>query len=284
MFNTQKLFEEGLPNPENAVNALSWFNTLYVDKKGDLPCISSEEDVEGIPTKKVGCKKDKDGNPKVDEYPYNPYRSVDYYETIINDFNTLEREYTFTKEGISKQEFNQRFWIGWKNMEVVVPSANDTGSATKHSSTGIPPWLLMKRIMMDYFYFPIGDFFRWLSKMIMKGAEISAKASNPVGQASLALEAAQALAGQKGKGPGAALSGLLGGTGSNIPSARTTLTGLAGAVPGLNKVTSALGNQTGGARPEPMSTDSIVLAATLMALIGGGAIKGIVDYMVPQED
>ena len=40
--------------------------------------------------------------------------------------------------------------------------------------------------------------------------------------------------------------------------------------------------QHGGARTEPLSTEAQVFGAVTVALIGGGVIKGLVDYLITE--
>jgi hypothetical protein len=40
--------------------------------------------------------------------------------------------------------------------------------------------------------------------------------------------------------------------------------------------------QTGGARDEPLTTEAQIMGATVIALIAGGSLKGLIDYLMPQ--
>jgi len=40
--------------------------------------------------------------------------------------------------------------------------------------------------------------------------------------------------------------------------------------------------QTGGAREESLTTEAQIMGATVIALIAGGSLKGLVDYLMPQ--
>jgi hypothetical protein len=39
-------------------------------------------------------------------------------------------------------------------------------------------------------------------------------------------------------------------------------------------------DQSGGARKEELSTEAQIMAATVVALIAGGSLKGLVDYLM----
>ena len=45
---------------------------------------------------------------------------------------------------------------------------------------------------------------------------------------------------------------------------------------------SANKTQKGGAKPETLSTEAQIFGAVTVALIGGGAIKGLVDYLMKE--
>ena len=113
----------------------------------------------------------------------------------------------------------------------------------------------------------------------------------------LASGSASSLAGAGGAGGAGGLGSLassLGGAGgaSGIGSIASSLggagglgslaTGVAGAG-GLGKAADlAKGSQKGGGRDdEPLSTESLVLGGTVIAILGAGAFKLAVDYMIP---
>jgi hypothetical protein len=72
----------------------------------------------------------------------------------------------------------------------------------------------------------------------------------------------------------------------SLPKVTNPLAGLqVPKLPSLPKIPTLknpFSTQTGGARDEPLTTEAQIMGATVIALIAGGSLKGLVDYLMPQ--
>jgi len=191
------------------------------------------------------------------------------YPESATDWKTVQEQYTVNNEWIIGDDLAKMFWIGHDEKVVV-----NTSTKTE----GVPPWLILKRLFV-------------VMMEALTGAFKSLMAMTPWGKA------ASGLGNLAGTIPG--IGGLVsaaGGLPSGIGSAAAGLPGVGGLVnltgglpSGLGSaaggLSSALGGQSpqiGGAYPhaEPLSTESKIIGASLIALIGGGAMKVLIDKLV----
>jgi hypothetical protein len=250
LFKPNAIMKEGLPVPDTAYNGFAWFKSLYVDKNGDADSEASEE-----------------------------------------TWERLKEHYIFKKEGITAAELRSRFWIG-RAGEIASPTETKGEPIIPDS---VPPLTIMMRL-----FYILGT---WIvlgfnvAMAIIFPANIAVKAVANVGAAKAEAELRNFKKGVGSRNLMEGLSGLptsLPGLPTGLPSIPTTFPGLP--TPSVDakdlfkktkidfseppKPILPRQNQGGGARKEELSTEAQIMAATVVALIAGGSLKGLVDYLM----
>jgi hypothetical protein len=269
--NPAKVISTGLKPPSLAYDAFAFFIKMYEDKPNTCP------------------------------------------EDLKLELEKLKQHYMFKKEGITAAEMKSYFWIAHG-----AESAASEGKGKDTIPPGFPPLTLAVRacsIVVKWVWdavkaagtaafkaSPAGRAAGGLALAGGAGGGLAALAGagNPAaalagaGDPAAALAAATpagALAGAPAPPPGGgAATPAAGGAAAPPPPAVPT----GGAVPKIDiqKISSGgsaggaealkLFKQGGGAYPEELSTEAQILGATVIALIAGGSLKGLVDYLMVQ--
>jgi len=197
------------------------------------------------------------------------------YEPTADEYNQVRTAFDPTEEGITPEELKKRFWIG----------RNESISFAKESLSTWPQFTLIYR-MFAIVCNAIGDALKAVWFAVNPGAAIAEESMKALrGKGAAAASIGSALGGAAGT-----MGSLLGGKAPDLASIAggkvphpADLAGslLGGKVPGLADL-ARKGIHVGGARAEPLSTESKIIAAVLTALIGGGAVKAAVDYIAPK--
>jgi hypothetical protein len=213
------------------------------------------------------------------EIPESVQRLTEMYRAYMFPLNKEDEARIIaanTLAGVDGAELGRRF--------VIHHPSEPEDAATQAAKETDENWF--KYVMKGTILSPVIMLIEWAWSLISTaksftpaGALLQAQAAArevAEGAASEAMAAAkeQALGGLSGllKGPTASLDALKGAAMGQIGSLQQT------AMRGLEE---ALPKQAGGARSEELSSEAKLLGATVVALIAGGLIKGVVDYTVP---
>jgi TM2 domain-containing membrane protein YozV len=233
---------DGLPNSQTAVDALGWIKNQYVDENGNM--------INNIPRA---------------------------------EWETINRHYMIDRLGIIAQELRGRFWIAYEGEVPASPAA-------KGASPGVIPVTLAWRVTMN--------FFAWFYNLFMSTVDKVADYTPGVGSAKAGLKGFEeggvmgALSKVASKASGGLVNvetlnkGLGAKSASELLSAATDGKSaselLSAATDGKSAATSVVGDAAlkGGAREEPLSTEAKIMGAVVIALVAGGSLKGLVDYLI----
>ena len=173
------------------------------------------------------------------------------------------------------------------NFSVLYPGEKEATIKTKHNSR-LGRWVIS--LLVDNLYFgPISlgvwRLINWLQPLYTESVEqvytgtssisipgIGSFASMIPGASTVASMMPTAL-------PSAASLGLPTALPSALP---TALSNPAAALNAARRASAGLPAQIGGARKEPLSTEAKILGAAVIALITGGGMKGLVDYLMKE--
>ena len=184
-------------------------------------------------------------------------------EQLRKEFESLERSFDFTLQGTEGSELRQRFWIG-RDERVLVKGTE--------KADGIPYFVLAWRTVTLIWKYTIGAAIKAVMCYF-----------NPV---KCGLEAAGAKVTQDLQAAHEGLNDLMAPRSGPLGAAESALRGGLGLpkIPNFAAAAATANLLKGGARAEAdgLSTEAKIIAASLAALIGGGALKGLVDFLVPQ--
>lgn len=243
MTHPDTIMKKGMPISQTAVDSLSWIKKLYLDEEGNV---------------------------KPD---------------LQREWDTVNEHYNFHAKGIVGQELQGRFWIGHGDEKPVLP--------IQGSIPGVIPVTLFFRMTVNFFMWCISGLIAlWEMTPWGRAAKVfektAAKAQQTVENVAQGVaEARSAVQGVAATVDAAQSKGL-----SHLTDLESKglshLTGLAEAVQskGLAAAKSKgfadiLPGQHGGAHDE-LSLESQVMGATILALIVGGSLKGLIDSTMNQ--
>ena len=253
-FDPAKVIKTGLPTSKIAYESFGYITKMYENKEGELP----ETD------------------------------------PLYPDLQRLKKTFMFQKGGISQEDMKRMFWIRHGEEQAAPPKKEaDVGPA------GFPSLTLFLRLfglLGGWIFFGI----KMIWYLIFPAAAVAAAASETtlVGMnAAKRLAENQAKAALAGAGrlpPGAGALGGLPVPGMpqvpGMPPGAGAALNMAGKL-NLNEASKGgaaargeflnAAGQKGGARDE-LSTEAQILGATVIALIAGGSLKGLVDYLFVQ--
>ena len=267
---TDSIMTTGMPVPKVAYDAFAWIKKLYVKS------VETDGGMVDVPL------------------------SAELRPT----WNTLQEHYMFKEGGISGDELRARFWIGRVGESASLPKqSNDPPGNPPITIAGrmiqiMGEWIVLAVKAIYYIFVPPAAVAGLVAEASMratqmateiaerKALEMAAKASRiqdlenllPSGGIGGITKAAasggiggivKAASGGIGGITKAAASGGIGGI------VKAASGGIANAVPTLREM-------AGGAREEPLSTEAQIMGATVIALIAGGSLKGLVDYLMKE--
>jgi hypothetical protein len=192
---------------------------------------------------------------------YGSVQGDEVSEELRPDWAALKEHYMFKKEGITPEELRARFWIGRTGEKASLP-------ARSNEPPGNPPITIafrMIQILWDWIifginavwliFFPASAVVQFTSAATVKdlkqkrSAELSKQHPNstpPIQPLTAEEQASFEHSRDSGRSQDRQHSG------------------------------------RGGAREEPLSTEAQIMGATVIALIAGGSLKGLVDYLMKE--
>jgi hypothetical protein len=162
---------------------------------------------------------------------------------LRSDWESLKANYIFKEEGTTAEEIRNMFYIAHSNEKVKGTKADQPA--------GVPPFTIFFRI--------IGVLGKWIMNAI--------KAVWFMFQPQKAVEA---------EGSKLVIRAMKGDV--ELPPLAAAVMG----VPQQPQATTPHTQKGGGYKEESLSTEAQVFGAVTVALIGGGAIKGLVDYLMQE--
>jgi hypothetical protein len=198
----------------------------------------------------------------------------------------------FNKDGISGDELRARFWIGRAGESATLPTQSN-------DPPGNPPITIAGRMMQiigEYIVLAVKAVY-WIFVPPAGPAGLVAEASMRATQMATEIAESKALELAMDASKAVRLDQL-----DKVATAAKAATGLAAMAPSLAKISTAVpavatglapslvkistaasaSTQHGGAREEPLSTEAQIMGATVIALIAGGSLKGLVDYLMKE--
>jgi len=244
VFNPAEMFEKGIQLPTNLRSFFNYFTAWFPEgeKSEDGSLSPEEEDKQKL------------------------------QEAIVSDFGY---------GSISAKEMKQKF-------SVLFPGEGDDEESSKTSSGRTWP---VSMVFGSVYTAPVAGLALWIYQFWNPFVKIlsmypikdhSSPLSSIPGASifgSAMSAASDALGGATGGLASAASDAATGGMGSAASAALGNATGGMGSALG-----SMFGSkmQIGGARKEPLSTEAKILGASIIAIITGGGLKGLVDYLIKE--
>jgi hypothetical protein len=170
-------------------------------------------------------------------------------------WNTLQEHYMFKLHGITPKELQARFWIGRVGESASLPEQSN-------DPPGNPPITIagrMIQIMGEWIVLAVKAVY-WIFVPPAGPAGLVAEASMRATQAATELAERKAL---------------------EMAAKASRIQDLENLLPS-GSVANMLPTARGGAREEPLSTEAQIMGATVIALIAGGSLKGLVDYLMKE--
>lgn len=250
MTHPDTIMKKGMPISQTAVDSLSWIKKLYLDEEGNVK------------------------------------------PELQREWDTVNEHYNFQAKGIVGQELQGRFWIAHGDEKPVLPAQG--------SIPGVIPLTLFWRMTVNFFMWIVtGVIALWqmtpwgrAAAVAGRSAALLEKTANEVAQGVAAAkgvvnEVAQGVAAAKGTLEDVQSKGLdqladhLTGHLSDVQS--KGLDHLTGHLSGAQSKGIGLSKKfhRGGAHDE-LSVESQVMGATILALIIGGSLKGLIDSTMTQ--
>ena len=244
---TDSIMTTGMPVPKVAYDAFAWIKKLYVKS------VETDGGMVDVPL------------------------SAELRPT----WNTLQEHYMFKEGGISGDELRARFWIGRVGESASLPKqSNDPPGNPPITIAGrmiqiMGEWIVLAVKAIYYIFVPPAAVAGLVAEASMRATQMATeiaerKALELAAKASRIQDLENLLpSGGIGGITKAAASGGIGGI------VKAASGGIANAVPTLREM-------AGGAREEPLSTEAQIMGATVIALIAGGSLKGLVDYLMKE--
>jgi len=193
-------------------------------------------------------------------------------EELRPDWAALKEHYMFKKEGITPEELRARFWIGRTGEKASLPTRSN-------DPPGNPPVTIafrMIQILWNWIIFGI-KLIIWCFVPTNAVAEAAAN----VGVAKIQAEARDL-----SEARAVDNSNLYPKIVEETPRTKQAKAQAKAALESANEAergrVGAAGLYSGGAREEPLSTEAQIMGATVIALIAGGSLKGLVDYLMKE--
>jgi TM2 domain-containing membrane protein YozV len=207
---------------------------------------------------------DKDGNPDPD---------------TKDEYDMLRQGFAFEQGGTKGADLAKKFWIGHDERAKIEGGQNESSIFSLYFIIFKQVFAIIWGWLRKWIFHPIYCMILPANCAMEEGLKRAAAAAETAA-GGLAGGLLSAAAGAAGGLPGvAATRGVAGGL-PGVAAARD----LAGGLPGglLSAAAGAAAPARGGAREESLSTEAKIIGASLAALISGGALKGLVDYLMTQ--
>lgn len=219
---------------------------------------------------------------------------LNYFKSWTNGMGKETQKYVAEDFGfgnISAEELREKFSINWTDPN---PPKGVNASTEKKTPTTWPMSLLIGPVILGnlmgfinsiisriYFVDAIENVYCGAVMVTNQanGEPVPSCAARMLPGAGAALDAAAAAAATASASVPAIPPSVAAAT-SSLPAVPTGLPTVPTGLPKIPKM--SFGKQTGGAREEPLTTEAQIMGATVIALIAGGSLKGLVDYLMPQ--